>query len=49
MSNDYPSSSDALEAYLHVSLYNFWAQKCKNQIFEENKGFSPVFFELKYR
>ena len=27
----------------------FWAQKCKNQYFEENKGFDGSFFELKYR
>ena len=27
-----------------LSLHNFCVQKCKNHIFEENKGLSAVFF-----
>ena len=41
------NSSGALKEFL--LLHNFWAQKCKNQFFEENEGFECSFFELKYR
>ena len=27
-----------------LSLHNFWVQKCKNRVFEENKGFEGIFF-----
>ena len=36
--------SGALEDFL--ALHNFWAQNCKNQIFEENKGLSAFFFRI---
>ena len=32
-----------------LSLYDFWVQKCKNQLFEENKRLSAVYIEFKYR
>ena len=28
---------------------NVFGSKCKNQIFEENKGFEGISFELKYK
>ena len=30
-----------------LSLHNFGALKCENQIYEENKGFECIFFKLK--
>ena len=32
-----------------LSLHHFGIQKCKNQLFEENKALSAVFIEFKYR
>ena len=31
------------------ALYGSWVQKCKNESFEENKGFWCSFLKLKYR
>ena len=31
-----------------LSLHDFWVQKCKNQLFEENKRFDFSFYQ-KYR
>ena len=39
--------SGALGEFSITSL--FFGSKCKNQIFEENKGFECSFLELKYR
>ena len=32
-----------------LSFHDFGVQKCKNQIFEENKGFECSFIEMEYR
>ena len=29
-----------------LSLYGFWVQKCKNQLFEENKRFECSFYRI---
>ena len=29
-----------------LSLHDFWVQKCKNQIFEENKRFECRFYQI---
>ena len=29
-----------------VSLHDFWVQKCKNQIFEQNKRFECSFYQI---
>ena len=36
--------SGVLEEFL--SLHNLWVQKCKNQIFEENKRFECSFYQI---
>ena len=36
--------SGALEEF--SITFQFWGSKCKNQIFEENKGFACIFFRI---
>ena len=40
--------SGVLEEFF-LSIHDFWFQKCKNQIFEENKRFECSFIKFKYR
>ena len=40
---------NALKLSGALSQHNFWVQKCKNQLFEENKRFECSFIELKFR
>ena len=40
-------SSYAVFQKSFLTLHDFWVQKCKNQIFEENKRFECSFYRIK--
>ena len=45
MHNNGLKTSGALEVF--ISIYDFWVQKCKKQLFEEVKRFYCSFYQIK--